>query len=91
LRAEPPLRTLRDASGEYTPGTAVHPGDTFGSVIAWLWHTSPDEVALVLTDYISQIHKWDDLAADQSPPVRLDDILDGLAFAVPKRLLDCRP
>jgi hypothetical protein len=74
------LLTAMRRDGGYTPDMAIHPGDPFGRVIAWLWETAPEEAIMAVATYMSQVNKWDELA---EPQVRLEDILDGLGFAVP--------
>jgi|GEM_PF-4107765 len=70
--------------GGYQPGHAVHPGDPFGKVLAWLWLTDPGAAMLFLADFCSQLrdHGHDPV------PVALDDILAGLTFAMPARFPD---
>jgi hypothetical protein len=36
------LQTLAN-SGGYEPGGLVHPGDPFGTVLAWIWEEDPEE------------------------------------------------
>lgn len=70
--------------GGYQSGQAVHPGDAFGKVLAWLWLTDRAAAMLMLVDFCSQLrdHGHDPV------PVTLNDVLTGLTFAMPARFPD---
>ena len=68
----------------YQAGQAVHPGDAFGKVLAWLWLTDRAAAMVMLVDFCSQLRDH-----GQNPmPVTLDDVLAGLTFAMPARFPD---
>ena len=81
------LRGLR-RDGGYLPGDVVHPGDPFGTVLAWLWRDNPNEAVSLLGDFVAQMRKWDELAHSQNPAVRLDDLLETLPLALPGDFTD---
>lgn len=59
-------------------GDFDHAGDPLGKVIAWLWETDPDAVALNLAEYLRELR-------DRTPtaPITLEDVLGALHFAKP--------
>ena len=60
------LRDLHEAD-EYHPGF-MHPGDSFGDVLCWLW-TERDyfRAANMTSDLLSQIRVWTDPVPDPRP------------------------
>lgn len=81
--ADQVLEGFRLGTG-YQPGQAVHPGDPFGKVLAWLWLTDRAAAMLTLDDFCAQLR---DHGRDPAP-VTLDDVLAGLTFAMPARFPD---
>src|SRR5262245_58226565 len=76
------LAALRDQGG-YRPGTVVHPGDPFGTGLAWLWSQDRDEAAEFVAEYMALLRVHDELVPDDGPLVRLDDVLATLEMAMP--------
>ena len=60
-----------------------HPGDSFGRVFAWVWRFDRAEAAQLLADYLADMRDHGPGASDIDPPVTLDEILDGLRYALP--------
>lgn len=71
------------ASGGYKPGDVVHPGDPFGTVLAWLWSTDKDETALFVAEYLADLRVHDELAGEPGARIKLDDLLISLELALP--------
>jgi hypothetical protein len=61
----------------------LHPGDPFGRVFAWVWRDDPDQAILLLADYMADLRDHHPRAADIDPPLRLDEVLNGLRLALP--------
>ncbi|MCP2323385.1 hypothetical protein HDA40_001892 [Hamadaea flava] len=77
------------SAGSYRPGTAVHPGDPFGTVVSWLWMHHPDELMAHLADYMDRLRSTSPhLEGWEGPRVALDDVLRGLPLAVPAGFTD---
>lgn len=81
--ADQVLEGFRIGAG-YQPGQAVHPGDPFGKVLAWLWLTDRAAAMLTLADFCAHLR---DHGRDPAP-VTLDDVLAGLTYAMPTRFPD---
>lgn len=72
-------RILRDRP---VRGRWIHPGDDTGWVIAWLWGSGrPGQLMLFLADLVGELREHRPDAPD--PKLRLDDLLDGLDWAMP--------
>ena len=74
--------------GGYKPGDLVHPGDSIGVVLGWLWQNHPDYAISLLTDLVVQLRTLDELVDPDAPPIMLDDLLDGLPLALPQSVSD---
>lgn len=71
-------QTLR---GGITVGDPIHPGDTFGAVVAWLWTTEQlDRLSEYVADYIGELRRRPE-HAERLP--QFEDFLTGLGFALP--------
>ena len=57
----------------------MHLGDPFGRVFAWIWNDDPDRAMFFLAEYLAALRDHNPVA-DLSPPVRLDEVLRGLAW-----------
>lgn len=67
---------------DYAHGSALHPGDQFGRVAAWLWHSDQhDRLWLLLADTISSLRRDADARGADRP--LLDDLLGGVGFSLP--------
>lgn len=60
---------------------AMHPGDPFGTVLAWIWEDDPDQAMVFLADVMTMLR--DHNPVEVSPPVTLDELLSGLRLALP--------
>jgi hypothetical protein len=76
------LAALRDQGG-YQPGTVVHPGDPFGTVLAWLWSQDRDEAAEFVAEYMALLRVHDELVPADGALVRFDHLLASLEMAMP--------
>lgn len=61
----------------------VHPGDSFGRVVAWVWREDRARAVLLLADYLAELREHHRLAHQIDPPVTLDEVLWGLEMAWP--------
>lgn len=77
-------RHVRNRERPYSAGDPVHPGDSFGRLIGWLWKTAPAEAIFELASYVHQVRRLEAEAGTSG--VQLDDILWGLSFARPPDL-----
>jgi len=61
-------------------GAALHAGEAFGRVLAWLWenNTGPDDVLVYVADLVAQVRYHD---ADADASIALDDVLAGVRRA----------
>ena len=57
-----------------------HVGDLFGRVFAWVWSRDRDQAMIVLADYLARLREGH---PEIEPPIRLDEILEGLRLALP--------
>jgi hypothetical protein len=75
--------------GGYKPGeTVLHPGDPFGTVLAWLWEDRPDQVAVFIADYMAELRVHNELVDPDKPLIRFEDVLQSLRLALPGRFQD---
>lgn len=61
----------------------VHPGDSFGRIVAWMWGQDRDETMMFLADYLAELREHQPLARAITPPVSLEELLGGLRLAWP--------
>jgi hypothetical protein len=61
---------------------AMHPGDPFGTVFAWIWQDNPDQAMLFLADTLAALRDHNPVA-DLNPRVTLDELLRGMRLALP--------
>lgn len=54
--------------------------------MGWLWETEPTWAMSMLADYMARIRKHDELVDRDAPRILLDDVLNGLRFALAFRL-----
>ena len=60
----------------------AHPGDSTGRVLAWLWSSGQHDRAMIwLADLLAEARSK--CADDGIPPLRLEQILSGLPYAMP--------
>lgn len=57
----------------------LHPGETYGQVLAWLWREDPGRAMDFIAILFSQLRKWDERSSDD---VTLDALLAGIQFSV---------
>lgn len=81
-------RTLDSAADRSSRPEFLHPGDPFGRVLAWVWQLSPDRAMIQLADYLAELRVHGPGAGDLDPPIRLEEILRGLRFALPQGFTD---
>lgn len=67
-----------DLARDYKRGEVAHPGDPFGAVFAWMWENDRDLAVWTLGDLFAVARG----ETDDGNKLRLDDLLDGLAFAL---------
>lgn len=61
----------------------VHPGDSFGRIVAWMWGRDRDQAVLFLADHLAELRQHQHLAAEIDPPISLEELLWGLRMAWP--------
>jgi hypothetical protein len=71
-------RSWRDPSARQ----ALHTGDQFGRVFAWIWNHDPSEAMSFLADVLIELRDREP-GISINPRVRLDEILEGLWLALP--------
>lgn len=59
----------------------LHPGDSFGKVVAWTWTTDPLLALGLITDYMAQL-RYHDERAPETNRITLDQVLNGLPMAI---------
>lgn len=66
----------------------VHPGDSFGRIVAWMWAQDREETMLLLADFLAELRDHHALSGDVTPPVSLAEVLTGLRLAWPPTAAD---
>ena len=64
-------------------------GSAFGRVFAWMWSRDRDQGMIMLADLLANIRGRQEIYED-SPPVRLDEILHALPLCLPTEFSDFR-
>jgi hypothetical protein len=82
--AEAVVGFMRD--GEHR---VVHLGSAFGRVFAWVWGRDRDQAMIMFADLLASIRGRQEIYED-SPPVRLDEILHALPLCLPSEFSDYR-
>ena len=72
-----------------TPGQVrvAHPGDPFGTVLAWMWADDPGQAMIFLADVLAGLRDHNQVA-DIDPPVTLDELLRWTRLALPHGFTD---
>jgi len=65
------------------PEAVLHPGDPFGTVIAWCWKEHPDEAVAYVGDLLAEVRYH---APGSDKTITLGELLDGLTFAMPNEM-----
>jgi len=65
---------------------ALHAGDPFGTVFAWMWQDDPDQAMVFLADTLAALR--DHNPVELTPRVTLDELLSSMRLALPHDFTD---
>jgi hypothetical protein len=82
------VRTLQSLDTHGARPTLVHLRDSFGRVFAWAWEQDHTMAMILLADYLAELRVHGPGAPEVEPPIRLDEVLNGLRIAVPEGFTD---
>jgi hypothetical protein len=73
---------IRDAARPSEYDRVGHLGDSFGKVFASDWNHNKNEAMILLSAYLYELREGHLLSDKIEPPIRLDEVLEGLEPAL---------